>query len=52
VATLEADTDAVHFLNEAFTHCKAIGFDADALQVIKATTSQENYLKIIMMQLF
>ncbi len=37
VATLEADPDAVHFLNEAFKHCKAIAFDADALQVIKAT---------------
>ena len=37
VATLEADPDAVHFLNQAFKHCKAIAFDADALQVIKAT---------------
>ena len=37
VATLEADPDAVHFLNEAFKHCKAIAFDADAIQVIKAT---------------
>jgi len=37
VATLEADPDAVHFLNEAFKHCKAIAFDKDALQVIKAT---------------
>ncbi len=37
VATLESDPDAVHFLNEAFKHCKAIAFDADALQVIKAT---------------
>ncbi len=37
VATLEADPDAIHFLNEAFKHCKAIAFDADAMQVIKAT---------------
>jgi catalase len=37
VATLEADADAVHFLNEAFKHCKAIAFDKEALQVIKAT---------------
>jgi catalase len=37
VATLEAEPDAVHFLNEAFKHCKAIAFDTDALQVIKAT---------------
>ena len=37
VAALEADPDAVHFLNEAFKHCKAIAFDTDAIQVIKAT---------------
>ncbi|RYF89998.1 MAG: catalase [Chitinophagaceae bacterium] len=37
VATLEADPDAVHFLNEAFKHCKPIAADADALQVLRAT---------------
>ena len=37
VATLEAEPDAVHFLNEAFKHCKAIAADTDALQVLKAT---------------
>ena len=37
VAALEAAPDAVHFLNEAFKHCKAIAADADALQVLKAT---------------
>ena len=37
VATLEAEPDAVHFLNEAFKHCKPIAADADALQVLKAT---------------
>lgn len=37
VATLEADADAVHFLNEAFKHCKAIAFDTGAKQVIEAT---------------
>lgn len=37
VATLEADPDAVHFLNEAFRHCKAIAADADAKQVLQAT---------------
>ncbi|MES2649272.1 MAG: catalase [Bacteroidota bacterium] len=37
VATLEADADAVHFLNEAFKHCKAVAFDTEALQVIRAT---------------
>jgi catalase len=37
VATLEAEADAVHFLNEAFKHCKAIAADSPALQVLKAT---------------
>jgi catalase len=36
-ATLEADADAVHFLNEAFRHCKAIAADTSARQVIDAT---------------
>lgn len=37
VATLEACPEAVHFLNEAFKHCKAIAADADAMQVLEAT---------------
>jgi catalase len=37
VATLEADADAIHFLNEAYKHCKAIGADEDAMQVLNAT---------------
>ena len=36
-ATLEACPDAVHFLNEAFKHCKAIAADVNALQVLDAT---------------
>jgi catalase len=36
-ATVEADADAVHFLNEAFKHCKAIAADAGAMQVIEST---------------
>jgi catalase len=37
VATLAAEANAVHFLNEAFKHCKAIAFDAAASQVLEAT---------------
>ena len=37
VASLEADSDAVHFLNEAFKHCKPIAADAEAAQLIEAT---------------
>lgn len=37
VATLEAEADAVHFLNQAFKHCKAIAADSSALQVLQAT---------------
>jgi catalase len=37
VAAIEADADAIHFLNEAFKHCKAIAADAAAMQVLEAT---------------
>jgi len=37
VATIAADADAVHFLNEAFKHCKAIAADSAAIPVIDAT---------------
>ncbi|MCF0056020.1 catalase [Dyadobacter sp. CY356] len=37
VATVEAEADAIHFLNQAFKHCKAIAADAQAIQVLEAT---------------
>jgi catalase len=37
VASVEADADAVHFLNEAFKHCKAIAAHEQATQVLEAT---------------
>jgi catalase len=37
VATLAAEADAVHFLNEAYKHCKPIAAAADAVQVLEAT---------------
>ncbi len=37
VAALAAEPDAIHFLNEAFKHCKAIAADEDALPVLKET---------------
>ncbi|CAG5006869.1 Catalase HPII [Dyadobacter sp. CECT 9275] len=37
VATIEADADAIHFLNEAFKHCKAIAAHQSAMQVLEAT---------------
>lgn len=37
VATLEAEANAIHFLNEAFKHCKAITADESALQVLEST---------------
>ncbi|MVN91571.1 catalase [Mucilaginibacter aquatilis] len=37
VATLEAEANAVHFLNEAFKHCKPIAAAEEAMQVIDAT---------------
>jgi len=37
VATLAAEANAVHFLNEAYKHCKAIAADEGALPLLKAT---------------
>ncbi|MBC7888275.1 MAG: catalase [Ferruginibacter sp.] len=37
VATLAAEPDALHFLNEAFKHCKPIAADTAALQVLDET---------------
>jgi catalase len=37
VAAIEAEADAVHFLNEAFKHCKPIAADLGAIQVLEAT---------------
>ena len=37
IATLEAEADAVHFLNQAFKHCKPIAANAEALQVLEST---------------
>jgi len=37
VATLAADADAVHFLNEAYRHCKAVAADADVTPLIDVT---------------
>ncbi len=37
VATLASNPDAIHFVNEAYKHCKAIAADASAVQVLKAT---------------
>jgi catalase len=37
VAELESNPDALHFLNEAFRHCKAIAAVEEAVQVLDAT---------------
>lgn len=37
VAFLAADPDAIHFLNEAYRHCKAIAVDEAALPVLEST---------------
>ncbi|WPQ61982.1 hypothetical protein SIO70_26830 [Chitinophaga sancti] len=34
VIALQDEPDAIHFLNEAWRHCKAIAFDADAGPVL------------------
>jgi catalase len=37
VATLAAEADALHFLNEAFKHCKPIAADKNARELLEAT---------------
>jgi catalase len=37
MATIATEPDAIHFLNEAFKHCKAIAVDADAQAVLDST---------------
>lgn len=36
-ATMAGEPDAIHFLNEAFKHCKPIAADEDGLQVLQET---------------
>jgi len=37
IAALAADADAIHFLNEAYKHCKAICIDAGAEKLVEHT---------------
>jgi catalase len=37
VATLEGEPDAIHFLNEAWRHCKSIAAHSDATQLLEST---------------
>ncbi|MGZ5220657.1 MAG: catalase-related domain-containing protein, partial [Chitinophagaceae bacterium] len=37
VATLAAEPDAIHFLNEAYKHCKAIAANESGMQVLEST---------------
>ncbi|MEJ6979382.1 catalase [Pedobacter sp. P351] len=37
VASIEGEANAIHFLNEAFKHCKPIAADSGAMQVLEAT---------------
>ncbi len=36
-ATLAGESDAVHFVNEAYKHCKAIAAESSALPFLEAT---------------
>ncbi|MGZ5254563.1 MAG: catalase, partial [Flavitalea sp.] len=37
IETLRGEADAIHFVDEAFRHCKAIGFDKDAIAFMEDT---------------
>ena len=43
VATLEAHPDAIHFLNEAYKHCKAIALHNIAVQMLRSTYFGEKF---------
>ncbi len=45
VATIAAEPDAIHFLNEAFKHCKPIAADSAAMQVLDQTYFSRKILK-------
>ncbi|OMP76464.1 MULTISPECIES: catalase [unclassified Chitinophaga] len=47
VIALQDEPDAIHFLNEAWRHCKAIAFDADAEPVLKVTYIKEKAAGLI-----
>lgn len=48
VIALADEPDAIHFLNEAWRHCKAVAFDADAEPVLKATYIKKKAPGLIM----
>jgi catalase len=50
VATIAGEPDAIHFLNEAFKHCKAIAADEDAMQVLEETAFYKKIPKNISMK--
>jgi catalase len=37
ISTVQQDADMIHFINEAYRHCKAIAFDADATGILAHT---------------
>jgi catalase len=43
VDALIKEPDAVHFINQAFKHCKAIAADGDALSLIQKTSVAEKF---------
>ncbi len=46
VATIADNPDAIHFLNEAYRHCKAIAFDAAAQPVLESTYFGKKVLRV------
>ena len=36
IATLSAEPDAIHFINEAYKHCKAIAAETEGIQLLEA----------------
>ncbi|MHA4896389.1 catalase HPII [Pedobacter sp. PWIIR3] len=47
VTAIQAEANAIHFLNEAYKHCKAIAADDDASLVISATYIEETEAGVV-----
>lgn len=43
IAALRAEPDAIHFINEAYRHCKAIAADAQGVDLLKVTAVAKEF---------
>ncbi len=44
VATLKEIADAIHFINEAYKHCKAIAADDEGVQLLEQSSIRNKFI--------